>query len=101
ALAVIPASRRLGQAKRRPNISHSLASGPIRQLRWLVGCPVDLISTARHPIAKCRVLVVAWRLRQPMPHRIEMNVVEVRSEIAFVANKVLPITPLPNCLLTA
>ena len=58
--------------------------------------PIHRIGTKAHPAAK--------RGKWPVPdahgvavlHRIEVNVIEVPPKIILVAQRVLPISPLPN-----
>ena len=58
-----------------------------------------VIATARDPIPKRRVRPIACRTHQSVLYRIEMNVVEMRGEIAAVADCVLPEPSLPYALL--
>ncbi len=61
----------------------------------------DIASPVRRQISACDVMLettvrpITDAPDQPMLHRVEMDIVNVTSEISLVANRVLPIPALP------
>lgn len=58
--------------------------------------PIYWINTAFHVLMKSRKLPVAHAGDVPMFHGVVMHVIEMFLKIMFVANRVLPKSPLPN-----
>jgi len=58
--------------------------------------PIDRIGTKAHPSAKRGIWPVPHAEGVAVLHRIEVNVIEVTHEVVLVAQRMLPIPPLPN-----
>ena len=59
-------------------------------------CPINRIHNRFNKPRKRRIRPVTHSRDMPMFYGIEMNVVDVTGKVQFVANRVLPITPLPD-----
>src|SRR5215813_14181405 len=84
----------LGLARARPNLRsrRSLVPNPFRELWHLGGAPPFIVIAARDPVPERRVRPVACCGCQPMFDRVEVDVVNMASEIRFIADGMLPET---------
>jgi hypothetical protein len=73
-------------------------SSQLTRLRWLAGDahPSRRVQHAGNTAMKGRMRPLRQMLDQTVLHRIEMNVVQIRREVPVVADRVLPVSPLPD-----
>src|SRR6202043_3355513 len=75
-----------------------LRSAPLARLEWLfvAADPSGRIEPLGHALTKRRMRPVCGIFHKTMLHRVEVGVVQVSRKVSIIADRVLPVPPLPN-----
>jgi hypothetical protein len=68
----------------------------ICQFRMRTTCPIYRVHAFHYSSMECRIAPIGHVFDQAMFDRIEMHIIHMRAEIAFITDEVLPISPLPD-----